>query len=65
MLSITGNCLFWPDARDSIANGLGKHFLQAAGQVKSVVPQHFAGHNVNYIVDTHKNKPSSWLDRIR
>lgn len=64
MMSTRGNCLFWPDARDSIANGLGQHLLGAAAP-SSVVPKLFAGHNVNYIVDTHKDRKVTLIDRIR
>lgn len=64
-MSTRGNCLFWPDARDSIANGLGQHMLGAAMPPASVVPRLFAGHNVNYVVDTHQDRKLSVVDRIR
>jgi hypothetical protein len=69
-MSLRGNCLFWPDARDSIANGMGKHYLQMAmphSQKHSVVPQLFAGHNVDYMVDTlaGRVKGKTFMDRIK
>lgn len=37
----------------------------AHGHTKSVVPQVFAGHNVDYLLDTRATKGKSLMDRIR
>jgi hypothetical protein len=65
MLSTCGNALFWPDARDSIANGLGAHLLKAQNAPKDVIPRVFSGHNVNYMVDTNEHRKETLMDKIR
>jgi len=37
----------------------------AHGQPKSVVPQVFAGHNVDYLLDTRATKGKTFMERIR
>lgn len=37
----------------------------AQGRPKSVVPQVFAGHNVDYLLDTRSTKGKTLMERIR
>lgn len=66
MMSVVGNAVFWPDARDTIANGLGRKLLSSqTGGNNSPVPRVFAGHNVNYVVSTKHKKKLSFAERLK
>jgi len=66
MMSVSGNAVFWPDARDSIANGLGRKLLSSqAGGNNSPIPRVFAGHNVNYVVDTRHKRKSTFAEKLK
>lgn len=63
-MAVKGNAVFWPDARDTIANGIGRHVL-AVGRGKSAIPRVFDGHRVNYAVDTRPLQKSSFADKVK
>lgn len=64
-MAVKGNAVFWPDARDSIANGIGQHILLSSRQSSSALPRVFNGHRVNYMADTRPKRSSSFMEKVR
>jgi len=62
-MAVKGNAVFWPDARDTIANGIGRHIL-TAGRGKSAIPRVFDGHRVNFAVDTRPMQKKTFAEKV-